>query len=548
MSSVKSLDLNKIRWNNIGTEPSTERKDDGRDQFNRVPAEEYNWYRNKMDTFITAVVNAIRNSFSADLNAYYGNTKLGDDMQDETAWTVGAGTTQSADSTNVKIGNYSLKLLEPDNTGSAMISALNGITLDLTILNNGEASTDNDYIYLAYYVSDSSLVSSVQLIFDQDTPYTGTNIKVLTIVSGITTGWNYVKALKSDFTTSGGGAFDNIQSIRIRWISEDNAQNEYVSFQLIQLVKKDAVTTIPNPFQRFEVNDFEINSGEWFVGKEFNKIVIKELLGSVDTDALISTREYTDFKAILKFKISEVTSSQGGYLTMFEDVSNNIRLEVNGDNFRVVLIEGGSTVYDISIPMAVNSDSTVEFLLEKDGSNIRAVAYVDSDYSNPFEQLTTTILTSLKFALGVKIEEQYYESASITELAHAHHSYISEVAKDVVNTWLDYIPTLTFTGTPPASITIVARYRQLGNKVDFNISLSSADGNGATGLRLSLPITPRDNNSVISANSQEKVDTTWSNPLAYIDDDTGLGVQFRNFSTATDAVAWEMIITGSYEV
>lgn len=553
--SIQGLDLNEIRWDNIGTEPTEQRKTDGRAPQDRLPAGEHNWYRNKMETFVTAVVNAIRNSFSADISAYYGNTKLGDDMQDDSVWTSLSGA-QSADSVNIKIGDYALKILENDALAGSLQSKKDGITLDFSKLNNGKVSIDSDYIYFVFYVSDVASINTggggIQFAFSQDAVYSDDNIKYNNITTGLVTGWNFVKMLKSTFFTAGTGTWSGIQSMRILWASNAGYQNEYISFQLIQLVKKDPVFNIPNPFQRFEVNDFEINSAEWFVGKEFGKIIARELSDATgDISSLQNSFNYSDF-IINSIKQVHGSSIVDAYVTWYVDADNAIVCLINADALILRKIEAGITDDTNTIPLVISEGDILEYSLKKDGMKLELIVYLNRDYSNPYEiDTTTTISTASTGNLCIgssSVNNAMFHSASITEIAHAHHSDIAEMAKDVINTWLDYIPTLTFTGTPPGSIITVSRYRQIGNKVDFNISLSSADGNGATDLRVSLPVTPKDNNSVINVSSQEKVDTTWSNPLAYIDDDAGLGIQFRNFSTATDTVAWEMIITGSYEV
>jgi DUF971 family protein len=77
---------------------------------------------------------------------YLHNTNTHDDLyfQTEGNWTSGAGT-QSADSTNVIWGDYSLKILENDASAGTLYSDLNGITLDLTKTINGNTSLNERY-------------------------------------------------------------------------------------------------------------------------------------------------------------------------------------------------------------------------------------------------------------------------------------------------------------------------------------------------------------------------------------------------------------------
>lgn len=548
--SLKSLVLDLLRWDNAGTEPLSGRKDTGRAVAERIPAGEYNWFKNQFYLFLSTITNTIRNSFSIDLPAYYGNTKLGDDGQNDADWTASGGGVVSQDTVNVKIGTGSVKLLEPDNASSTIRASKEGISLDLTVLNNGKASIDDDFISIIFYVSDKtkfndSTANSIR--FDQAATYIGADMKFYNIpYVDFNTGWNYLKIKKSDFGTLGTGAWDGIQTISFSANTTINAQNEFVSLQLVQLIKKDPVLDIPNQLQRFEVNDFEVDSGEWFTGLEFGKIVLKELSGDSDNDvALQGTLLYSDFIATASIKSSSALDRRA--LGWRVDGSNRIVATILSDVATLTIVESGSPTA-ITENLAINANDLIDFKLNKNGSSVILEVYKNRVLEATIPG-TTTITGEGVLTLGrTSPSLACIESASITEMPYAAKAGTAEIAKDVINTWLGYVPTLTFTGTPPGSIATVARYRQIGNKVDFNISLSSSDGNGATDLRVSLPVTPKDNNSVVSVSSQEKVDTTWSNPLAYIDDDASLGIQFRAFSTATDTVAWEIIITGSYEV
>lgn len=116
-----------------------------------------------------------------------------------------------------------------------------------------------------------------------------------------------------------------------------------------------------------------------------------------------------------------------------------------------------------------------------------------------------------------------------------------------VTAWAAWTPTLTWTTGAPASVTTVARYMKTNKTVFFNFRCASADGNGATALKFTLPVAPKDNNSFVAATALQKQNATWTNPEAYIDDGTSY-VEFRGFATATDGEAVEVIVTGFYEI
>lgn len=120
------------------------------------------------------------------------------------------------------------------------------------------------------------------------------------------------------------------------------------------------------------------------------------------------------------------------------------------------------------------------------------------------------------------------------------------VASDVT-AWAAWTPTLTWTTGTPASVTTVARWMRINKTVFFNFYTSSADGNGATVLTISLPVAPKDNNSFIPVQALQLQNTTWTNPEAFIDDNASV-IAFYGFSTATDNQAIKIIVSGQYEI
>lgn len=377
-------------------------------------------------TNITSNTNKIDNSFYADLHAYYGNTKLLDDFQDGTPWTVSNGV-ESDDTTNVKIGSQSIRATAAGAT--SLITNQNNASFDFSILNNGETSTDSDYIYFVIYIEDVAQVtqSSSFIAFSQDASYAGANFKAYTFSTELATGWNYLKLLKSDFSTSGTGAWSGIQSIRIA-IQTTGAI--YYSTQLIQLVKKDPSSTVPNPFQRNGVADFTINSGEWFIGKEYGEILIKELsLTASVSIPLQSIITYTD--CIMYAKMRSEANFINRYLTFYIDGNNHFYVWSNDTQLRLTtVIAGATTTYDTTFVSA--ADDIVEFKVVKESTKLKVTAYVNGDYNTPYYNEADFSPTSAgTLGLGRTTASQYYYGASISDMRHAHHSDIAEVAKTV---------------------------------------------------------------------------------------------------------------------
>lgn len=373
-------------------------------------------------------------SFCADLEAYYGNTKLIDDFQDISKWTQWIGI-QSADTTNVKIGIQSLKISENDNLEGQTYSVRFNTNVDLSSLNNGEISTDNDYVYLVCYISDIGKINvseGIQLLLSQAPDATTANCKNMNFTNGLVTGWNFLKAKKSEFTTNGTGKWTDIQSIRIRWYSLANSQNAYVSFQLIQLVKADPDTLLdrPNPFQKFGVRDFVINSGEWFVGREFGKLCIKELKGEgYNVNALSSVKSFSNFIAsgMLKAK----SNSLFGFCIVYKDSNNNIQIEMSSNLLKVRVYENAIlTTY--STPATISTGDTIFYTFEKKGTFLDLKIYKNRKLTPTYMLKGASSLNNLTLSIshGSAYTGDIY-SVCITEILHAHHSDIAEVAKNL---------------------------------------------------------------------------------------------------------------------
>jgi len=167
-------------------------------------------------------------------NGYSGTdkSKLIANFQDTETWTSGAGT-QADDATNFRLGTESIRITS---TGDiALYSDQNSASFNLNQFESGAASDSADYIYAIFYASDSSKVASVQIGFDADATYDGTNAYTYSITT-IVDGWNYVKIKKSAFTSGGSPDWASVDSMRVGWTGQATSTGSYVSFQTLYLV------------------------------------------------------------------------------------------------------------------------------------------------------------------------------------------------------------------------------------------------------------------------------------------------------------------------
>lgn len=116
-----------------------------------------------------------------------------------------------------------------------------------------------------------------------------------------------------------------------------------------------------------------------------------------------------------------------------------------------------------------------------------------------------------------------------------------------LNDWAAWTPTLTWATGTPASVTTYARWSRIGKTIFFMFTTTSADANGCTGLTVTLPVASRATSTFENIPCMQQNDTTWLNPLAYIDTTNSL-IKFINFATVADGKTVTIHSEGFYEI
>lgn len=109
-------------------------------------------------------------------------------------------------------------------------------------------------------------------------------------------------------------------------------------------------------------------------------------------------------------------------------------------------------------------------------------------------------------------------------------------------------PSLSWTGGTPASISASYWYVKIGKLCFFWAKIISADGNGATGLVIPLPINPKNNShGVVVCSGYQVVTASYYQPNAAVDDGY-TNIYFKTFQPWTDGQYGEIWVNGWYEV
>ncbi len=222
--------------------------------------------------FIEKIENKIKNSNNGgfELNLpYYYHTNIGfsETFQNLDEWVSDENTIIDADLENNFFGVESIKMV--NNVFAAgkrtITKALQNV--DMTKFNDGSDSTDDDFIVFAFFI-DGLWVgeegTGMKLVFENSV---GNGFEYNITREDITSyfGNEYFCVPKSAFTRVGEGSWQDIIFLRFEWDVDENRKNNYISFDLLQLVRKGDQKydlNIPVIFQRrnddYEfINDFE---------------------------------------------------------------------------------------------------------------------------------------------------------------------------------------------------------------------------------------------------------------------------------------------------
>jgi len=377
--------------------------------------------------------------FGIDLATYKTNVKQIANCEADEGWVNnawwGATGTYSADMVNFKTGLASAKLTGIANTtGISLVK-----TLDLTKFDDGSDSLTTDYISFVIYIDQANLdlmpVNGIGLSFPCDVKPTYTNYLVKGVLkSALVAGYNFIKLNKSLFAAVGAGSFATIKGVYV-YINGTPTASASFSVDNIQLVRKDPLVDVPNPFQTKEGvynRAFEVIDGEWFVGEEFLDVICRNINPANSKMSLRGVVPFADFKS------SSVVVTRGAYAfghSVGLSATNCIRAYIDSstiylESYRIGVAEISKTLI-MSSPVV--SGDTVRFEIIRKGKNVTLNVYKNSE-PKPYTITAETSLTEL-FFLGVQsagVAPQDIKHIEITGTGYADKSNEAYMARTVV--------------------------------------------------------------------------------------------------------------------
>jgi hypothetical protein len=323
------------------------------------------------------------------------NTKEIEDFEDYTEWSLSsASTTASDDTTNNILNKSSVKFLENDNTAGWIGIYKDIAALDLSIFNDGSASTTSDLIYLFFYITDVTKFNWFQFKLGQDN---ANNYTYAVAAAGFSNGFNYLIAAKSDFTPVGAPpGWNNITHLRVEASTTINAQNQYITCIYWQMIREDPVWAgYPSICQEYmgNVTGWENRLEVWddLVSIVWDDKINRSgilLMPAKDTKALYIYLTIQSFISYIEQYCKYEDYSVG--LCWYSDTDNYIQTYMDNGIFYLEAIEGGvSSNVNVALSETLLKNERIIIKFEKDNDTCRAILYKNGEQIHILEYETS---------------------------------------------------------------------------------------------------------------------------------------------------------------
>ena len=381
--------------------------------------------------------------FSLDMPYYYNrNIKQIATCESDEGWANDGGGfsgTYAADGTNVKVGLTGANVTTPAGSWGAIHVVKN---LDLTTFNDLSSSSTADYICITIYISASDLTNlyagaCLQLNFTCDVYPTTTNQFYYPIQkSDLVSGWNFIKVAKSAILSAGSPTWSTVKGISML-ARANSSVTVSVTLDNIQLIRKDPLSAIPNPFQK-QINgawarERIINQGTYFVGIENGQIICRNIepptantnIGNV-TASLLGAIAFGNFIIRHNYRLYSGTSILE-FLGWQIDANNRVFVSNGGGGWRLsYTINGTDTLGSPNVTMTLSTGDMLEVVLTKNDITFTANFIKNGDFANAIS--ATVDVSDFATSTGY-IAQGYFNSGPYTTIlnqAITMTSYASE--------------------------------------------------------------------------------------------------------------------------
>jgi hypothetical protein len=293
--------------------------------------------------------------------------------------------------------------------------------------------------------------------------------------------------------------------------------------------------TTPDSSQTYLLNGSRSLTGNM----NFNGYQISNLITGLTGDSGVN-KSYVDSKAS-NYNASYWTGTNynASYLTSTYNATYDAKPNSNynasywtGTNYNASYWTG--TNYNATYDAKPNSNYNASYWT---GTNYNASYWTGTNYNATYDAKPNSTYNASYVTTS---NTSYVLTNNGTYILGSNTSYLLK------STWASYSPSLVWTGGTPTSITTTARWFKTDKVVYDIITIASANGNGATGLTISLPSTSPAVGVYPPISSYELV-TAWTNPSGYLDTDNSL-IKFRTFTICPIGTGIRIELECFYEV
>jgi len=325
------------------------------------------------------------------------NTKEIEDFPDYTEWSLSsASTTASDDTTNNILNKSSVKFLENDNTAGWIGIYKDIAALDLSIFNDGSASSTSDLIYLFFYITDITKFNTFQFKLGQDN---ANNYTYAVAAAGFSNGFNYLAVSKADFTPVGvPPGWNNITHLRIEATTLINSQNAYITCIYWQMVREDPLYAgYLNALQEY-MGSTTGWQNKFYVIVDVVSIVYDDKIDRIGlllmpasvnpTILLLCEIAYQSFVSVIEQYCKLQNYTLG--VCWYNDANNYIRTYIDNGTFYLSATQGGVTTNTtVALTNTLLKGERVIIKFEKDNDTCRAILYKNGEQIHVLEYETT---------------------------------------------------------------------------------------------------------------------------------------------------------------